>query len=126
MAQSAELDKGLLAGWAASCLPVMSDSSKTHTPQSSKGSQNEQIFTILPHPAVSHVHDVSICVTNLLLQNSNNPADLTTSPGAGFANLNPGILAHHAHGPHVPSQETLNKLDAPLVSARCAFVQDRT
>ncbi|KAH0828681.1 hypothetical protein J3R83DRAFT_3050 [Lanmaoa asiatica] len=43
---------------------------------------------------------------------SNNPADLVGS-GAGLAS-NPAVLAHHARDPHIPSQNVLNKLDAPL------------
>lgn len=31
---------------------------------------------------------------------------------------NPAVMAHHARGPHIPSQEVLNKLDAPLVRTR--------
>lgn len=53
-------------------------------------------------------------VPNVMSQKSNNPADLIDA-GKGLAD-NPAVMAHHARGPHIPSQEVLNKLDAPLVS----------
>lgn len=87
----------------------MSETSKTNPVPSS---QTEQSFNILPHPAVSYPVE-TVAVTDLQLQRSNNPADLVDS-GAGLTG-NPAVLAHHAREPHVPSQDVLNKLDAPLV-----------
>ncbi|KIJ62264.1 hypothetical protein HYDPIDRAFT_49390, partial [Hydnomerulius pinastri MD-312] len=58
----------------------------------------EQRFNILPHPA-----------------KSNNPGDLADppQPGAGL-NSKPEFQAYHARDPHVPSQEILNNLEAPM------------
>ncbi|KAH7890449.1 hypothetical protein F5I97DRAFT_31991 [Phlebopus sp. FC_14] len=69
--------------------------SKSERP--SEGQQHEQQFTILPHPA-----------------KTNNPADLLepSRPGADVIG-NPGIMAHNARGPHVPSQQILSNLEAP-------------
>ncbi|KAN0082579.1 hypothetical protein V8E55_008374 [Tylopilus felleus] len=64
---------------------------------SANNSQTEQRFNILPHPA-----------------KSNDPAELVGGDAdAGLAG-NPAVMAHHARGPYIPSQELLNKLDAPL------------
>ncbi|KDQ23291.1 hypothetical protein PLEOSDRAFT_1090794 [Pleurotus ostreatus PC15] len=54
----------------------------------------EQQFTIQPHPA-----------------KTNDPNDL--KPSDGFL-ANAGIAAHHATGPQIPNQETLNSLEQPL------------
>ncbi|KIJ16238.1 hypothetical protein PAXINDRAFT_132885 [Paxillus involutus ATCC 200175] len=66
--------------------------------QPAKGQPTEQLFSILPHPA-----------------KSNNPADLIdfSQPGPGL-NSNPEFQAYRAREPHIPSQEILNKLEAPL------------
>ncbi|KAG8221512.1 hypothetical protein J3R82DRAFT_1727 [Butyriboletus roseoflavus] len=92
----------------------MSEKSETNSVQSADISQTQQRFNILPHPAVNHIRRLRLSVTNLSLQKSNNPADLVDS-GAGLAS-NPAVLAHHARGPHIPRQDVLNKLDAPLAS----------
>ncbi|EIW75962.1 hypothetical protein CONPUDRAFT_111803 [Coniophora puteana RWD-64-598 SS2] len=62
-----------------------------------KGGEQEQQFTIQPHPA-----------------KTNNPSDLVDppQPGAGL-NSNPEMQAHHARQPHVPSQDILNSLEQP-------------
>ncbi|KAF8841534.1 hypothetical protein BDN67DRAFT_516880 [Paxillus ammoniavirescens] len=64
--------------------------------QPAKGQPTEQLFSILPHPA-----------------KSNNPADLIDSSQPGL-NSNPEFQAYRAREPYVPSQEILNKLEAPL------------
>jgi len=88
--------------------PIMSETSKTNP--------TEQHFNILPHPAVSDLRrSKHIVVTNVYSQKSNNPADLVDSGAARGLASNPAALAHQARPPHVPSQEVLNKLDAPLV-----------
>ncbi|KAG9311437.1 hypothetical protein JVU11DRAFT_8550 [Chiua virens] len=74
----------------------MSNTSKTNPVQSTDRPQMDQQFNILPHPA-----------------KSNNPADLVEK-GDPLLGSNPAMMAHHARGPHIPSQEVLNKLDAPL------------
>ncbi|KAF9223149.1 hypothetical protein BS17DRAFT_755013 [Gyrodon lividus] len=72
------------------------------TPNKGSGQPAEgrakQWFNILPHPA-----------------KSNNPADLIdpSQPGGGLSSK-PEFQAHHARDPHVPSQEILNTLEAPL------------
>ncbi|KAF8554505.1 hypothetical protein OG21DRAFT_1508832 [Imleria badia] len=63
--------------------------------ETSKTNPTEQRFNILPHPA-----------------KSNNPADLVGT-GADLAS-NPAVMAHHAREPHIPSEEVLSKLEAPL------------
>ncbi|KAH7920836.1 hypothetical protein BV22DRAFT_988593, partial [Leucogyrophana mollusca] len=58
--------------------------------------EQEQSFSIQPHPA-----------------KSNNPAEVEGPQlGAGL-NSNPEMQAHHARDPHVPSREILNSLEQP-------------
>ncbi|KAH9950794.1 hypothetical protein B0H21DRAFT_721719 [Amylocystis lapponica] len=59
--------------------------------------KGEQTFSILPHPA-----------------KTNDPRDLEPPQPGGGLNSNPEVQAHHARGPHVPSQEILNSLEKPL------------
>jgi len=63
----------------------------------SKGNKDEQQFSIQPHPATS-----------------NNPAEVEGPQVGGGLNSNPEMQAHHARGPHVPSQEIKNSLEQPL------------
>jgi len=63
----------------------------------SKGNKDEQQFSIQPHPA-----------------KSNNPAEVEGPQVGGGLNSNPEMQAHHARGPHVPSQEIKNSLEQPL------------
>jgi hypothetical protein len=64
----------------------------------SKGhkTDEEQTFSIQPHPA-----------------KSNNPAELESPQlGAGL-NSNAEMQAHHARDPHIPSQQIMNSLEQP-------------
>ncbi|KAI5981548.1 hypothetical protein EDD15DRAFT_2183052 [Pisolithus albus] len=63
---------------------------------SSNSRPSEQRFNILPHPA-----------------KTNNPADLDSTSRKDITE-NPAVLAHHARDPYIPSQDLVNKLDAPL------------
>ncbi|OCH84548.1 hypothetical protein OBBRIDRAFT_808152 [Obba rivulosa] len=67
-------------------------------PSNTAGSQqNEQSFSIQPHPA-----------------RTNDPRDLQDSPQYSGPNANPDVQAFHTPGPYVPNQELLNKVDRPL------------
>ncbi|KAH9849328.1 hypothetical protein C2E23DRAFT_888282 [Lenzites betulinus] len=68
-------------------------SGNKHEP--SKQKEEEQTFTIQPHPA-----------------KTNDPRDLQPVLGGGL-NTNPELGAFHARDPHVPSQEILQKLPPP-------------
>jgi len=64
---------------------------------SSKRNQDEQRFTIQPHPA-----------------KTNNPADVEgPQPGGGLTS-NPEMQAHHARGPYVPSKDIKDNLEQPM------------
>jgi len=55
-------------------------------------------------------------LTESLVQKSNDPADLVGGPRLGGGlNSKPEFQAYHAREPHVPSQEILNSLGAPMV-----------
>jgi hypothetical protein len=85
----------------------------------SKGNKDEQQFSIQPHPAVRPKIIIQpIEIEFLVLQKSNNPAEVEGPQVGGGLNSNPEMQAHHARGPHVPSQEIKNSLEQPLVSAR--------
>ncbi|KAN0125836.1 hypothetical protein V8E52_001043 [Russula decolorans] len=59
----------------------------------STNKQQEQSFTIQPHPA-----------------KTNDPADLTGGPQAGTEAYQKAL---HARDPHIPSEETLKSVEKP-------------
>lgn len=74
--------------------------------------KQEPTFGILPHPAVSTAPILRCSLKNDSdLQKTNNPADLAPQPGAGL-NSGHAHQAHHAHGPVIPNQ---NSLEQPAV-----------
>jgi hypothetical protein len=87
---------------------------------SSKRNQDEQRFTIQPHPAVRPATATVTQARNLhlcsILQKTNNPADVEgPQPGGGLTS-NPEMQAHHARGPYVPSKDIKDNLEQPTVS----------
>ncbi|KAH7915569.1 hypothetical protein BJ138DRAFT_997734 [Hygrophoropsis aurantiaca] len=69
---------------------------KGKTSGQSFGENEEQMFSIQPHPA-----------------KSNNPGEVEEPQVGAGLNSNPELQAHHARGPHVPSPEILNRLEQP-------------
>lgn len=77
----------------------------------------EQTFNILPHPAVCHSLPHQCDIADFDVQKSNDPRDLEGPQlGAGL-NSNPEQQAFHARGPYKPSQQVLQGVEEPKVSA---------
>lgn len=78
-------------------------------------SNEEQQFTIQPHPAVCSLYlpipQPHRSNSILRSQKSNEPPQL----GAGLNN-NPELSALNARGPHVPAADKIKSMEAPAVS----------
>ncbi|KAF9028883.1 hypothetical protein BDZ89DRAFT_986431 [Hymenopellis radicata] len=80
-------------------MPSILDKIKSKTTQRGKESkgQEEQQFTIQPHPA-----------------KTNDPADLQPAPPGGGLRSDPVMGAHHARDPHIPSPQIMNNMPAAM------------
>lgn len=84
-----------------------------------KKNEEEQQFSIQPHPAVrAHRRDLpSAFMCSLPVQKTNDPADLQRDqPGGGLNSQNEPASAFHARGPYQPPAHITNNLEQPAVS----------